>query len=458
VTNPAAPSPSAAEGGVTFPCSNCGAKLQFDPSAQGMVCPFCGHKEAVRAQAPAPAPAQAPSAAMQPAPSAQIRDIPLEEGMRMAARGLGVQVATIQCKDCGATVNVGQGERTAACAFCGSKQVLSLETNQSAIRPESLLPFKVTKEDASTRFTGWLGKLWFRPSNLKKLASVQELGGVYVPFWTFASNVYSQWTAERGWHYYESETYTANENGQQVTRTRQVQRTRWEPASGWRRDRYEDHQICAGKGLPGTLVAQFSKFDTRSLVPYQPEYLSGWRAESYAIDLMPAWGTASEQISNEQTGRCGRDVGGNTHRYLNASHQFSSITFKHILLPIWIAAYRYNQKVYRFLVNGQTGEVVGEAPWSAWKIMALVVSIALVIGAIVFAYIRLNPPQTPEPTPTMTAAPVMTAAPPHPGAAAQPTTTPAPGAVHPLHGPTTAPTTAPTATGFKPIGPGHPQH
>jgi DNA-directed RNA polymerase subunit RPC12/RpoP len=446
--------PGGADAGVTFPCANCGAKLNFDPGAQGMVCPFCGHKEAVRA-AVAPAGAANP-AAMQPVGSAAIRDIPIEEGMRLAQRGLGVQVATIQCKDCGATVNVGQGERTAACAFCGSKQVLSLQTNESAIRPESLLPFKIAKEDASGRFTGWLGKLWFRPNDLKKMASVQELGGVYVPFWTFSSNVSSQWTAERGWYYYETETYSTVENGQSVTRTREVQRTRWEYASGWRNnDRYEDVQVCAGKGLPSSLVDQFSAFDTKALVPYRPEYLSGWRAESYAIDLMPAWGTAGEKISRDQTARCGRDVGGDTHRSLNATHTFAAITFKHVLLPIWIAAYRYNQKVYRFLVNGQTGEVVGEAPWSVWKILILVVSMAIVIGVVIFLYLRYGDQQPrPTPAPVVTSAP---AAPPHAqpsplAPAGQPTSPPTTPSLHP------APAHPPPATTFKPIGPGHPAH
>ena len=73
------------------------------------------------------------------------------------------------------------------------------------------------------------------------MAKVNEMGGVYVPYWTFNSSVYSQWTAERGWHYYETETYTTTENNQRVTRTRQVQKTRWEPAFGSRSDWYEQY-------------------------------------------------------------------------------------------------------------------------------------------------------------------------------------------------------------------------
>ncbi len=372
MSQPLPPSTSSNPSAVAFPCKNCGAKLSYDPAAAGMSCEHCGFKEAVAAPAPGAMVA-----------GAQIREIPLEQGMALALKGLGAPVTTIGCNECGATVHVGEGERTAACAFCGSKQVLAQETNQGAIRPESLVPFKVTKQDANGRFGEWIGKLWFRPSDLKKMARVQELGGVYIPFWTFDAFVQTQWNAERGWYYYENETYNETVNGRSERRTRQVQKTRWEAASGWRKDNYDDVLVCAGKGLPANLADRFSTFDTKALIPYQPQFLSGWRAESYAIDLMPGWAIGQQKIESSQTGKCARDVGGDTHRMLSVSNRFSNVTFKHVLLPIWIAAYRYNGKVFRFLVNGQTGEVVGQAPWSVWKILALVAAILAVVGAVV---------------------------------------------------------------------------
>jgi DNA-directed RNA polymerase subunit RPC12/RpoP len=382
----------------SFPCSNCGAKLNYDAGTQAMKCPYCGHQQAVQTR---PAVVQQAGYVQQE----QVREIPIEQGMAMAAKGLGVQVTTINCKDCGATVNIGEGERTTACAFCGSHQVLQAHTNDQAIRPESLVPFKINKQSANELFGKWLASLWFRPNDLTKIAKVQEMGGVYVPFWTFDSMVYSNWTAERGWYYYETETYTAYENGQSVTRTRQVQRTRWESAWGSRNDFFDDTLVCAGKGLPGDLVEKFSTFNTRELIPYAPHYLAGWRAEAYAIDLMPAWSIGQQKMARVQEGRCAGDIGGDTHRGLNVSNNFTQVTFKHVLLPIWIAAYRYNDKVYRFLVNGQTGEVVGKAPYSFWKIFFLVLGILTVIGIGVGIYYATHeeepePPQKPVPTAT----------------------------------------------------------
>jgi DNA-directed RNA polymerase subunit RPC12/RpoP len=380
---------------TTFPCANCGAKLAYDAGSQAMACPYCGAKKAVADAAPTAAGASG------------VREISLDEGLRMAARGYGAPVTTISCKECGASVHVGEGERTTTCAFCGSSQVLPAEAGEPPIRPESLLPFRVSKEDANKRFGDWLGSRWLRPNDLKRIARVNEMGGVYVPFWTFDADVTSQWTGERGWYYYETETYTETVNGQQEERTREVQRTRWEPAYGMRRDRFEDVLVCAGSALPPELVDKLSTFDTKLLVAYRPEYLAGWRAESYAVELAPASGIAQQKMTRIQEGRCASDVGGNTHRNLSVANDYENTTFKHVLLPVWVAAYRYRGKVYRFVVNGQTGEVVGVAPWSAWKIALLVVAIVAIIGGIVAVSSATNgasssapaPPPAFEPTP-----------------------------------------------------------
>jgi DNA-directed RNA polymerase subunit RPC12/RpoP len=354
--------------GQAFPCQNCGAKLTYDAGTQAMKCPYCGFQQAV------------PSS---PAVTPGGHEIPIEEGFKMAVRGFGTPLTQVTCSDCGATVNVTPGEQTAKCTFCGSQQVLAQESAGTAIRPESLVPFKMAKEKANESFEKWLGALWFRPSDLKKMAKLQEMGGVYIPFWTFDAWVRSNWNADAGYYYYETEYYT-DENGDQ--QSRQIQRTRWEPASGQRNDFFDDVLVCASKGLPPELVMKFTSFDTKQLVAYQPEFLSGWRAESYAIDLMPAWQAGQQEMASTQEQRCAADVPGDTHRGLRVNHAFGQVTFKHVLLPVWIAAYRYNGKPYQFLVNGQTGEVVGKAPWSFWKIFALCVFIAAAIAAAVFLF------------------------------------------------------------------------
>lgn len=384
-------------GGDTFPCQNCGAKLHYDAGSQGLRCPYCGHQQAVQAAGP----------------PGQVREIPIEEGYQLAQRGFGTPVKQIACSDCGASVNVGPNEQTAKCAFCGSQQVLAREASGQEIRPESVLPFGIDKGAANTAFEKWLKGLWFRPNDLSRMAKLQEMGGVYVPFWTFDAFVESRWTADAGYYYYETEYYTDQQGNRQ---SRQVQKTRWQPAWGHRNDVFDDVIVCASKGLPAALVDKFRTFDTKKLVPYQPHYLAGWKAESYAVDLMPAWGTGQQKMADEQRARCARDVPGDTHRNLSVNNTFSRVTFKHVLLPVWIAAYRYSNKPYQFLVNGQTGEVVGKAPWSFWKIFLFSLLIAAIIGVIVYFSQQNQGGGTHSPTPSKppAAAPTKATPPPTP--------------------------------------------
>ena len=353
--------------GQQFKCPDCGGAMAYDAGVRALKCGFCP-----KTMAP---PSVGPQVGAGP------REIPLSQGFALAPKGLGTPVQSVNCKECGATVNLGPNDRTAACTYCASAMVMPVETDANLIRPESLVPFQVPKERATASFKEWLAGLWFRPNNLKSMARLEQIVGVYVPYWTFDCNVHSEWSAERGWYYYETEEYTTTENGQTTTQTRQVQRTRWESAYGWRQDHYDDVLVCGSKGLPEKLAGKFSTFNTTALVAYAPSYLAGWRAESYAIDLPNAWTRAQTRVDESQRGRCSGDVGGDTHRSLSVSNQFSGETFKHVLLPVYVAAYRYQNKPYRFLVNGQTGEVVGESPLSVWKIMLLVVTI-LVVAAI----------------------------------------------------------------------------
>ena len=354
-----------------FKCDQCAAELAYDAATQKLKCSFCGFTKDV------------------PADFGVVKEHDLFEGLAAMPRGLGATGTRVStCQECGANVVFAENVTATKCTFCGSSRIQEQSEDQNAIRPESLVPFAIDKKTANEHFSTWLGKLWFRPNDLKQLAKVQEVNGVYVPFWTFDADVDSRWTAEAGYYYYPEEEYTTEENGQTVTKTRQVQHTRWEPAWGQRNDHYDDLLVCASKGLPDELARKLHTFDTTQLVPYSPGFLAGWRAEAYAIDLQNGFSSAQQIMEGEQEKRCGSDVPGDTHRSLSVNNTFSHVTFKHVLLPLWIAAYRYNNDVYRFLVNGQTGEVVGKAPWSVFKIVLLILIIAALITGIVILATR----------------------------------------------------------------------
>lgn len=342
-----------------FPCNNCGAKLHYDAETETMKCKYCDTQQTIPQHG---------------------WDIPIEEGIKIASRGFGTPVSQLLCNDCGATVNVARGEQTVKCAFCGSVKVLAREASGNPITPKAIVPFKIDKTSASSKFSKWLGSLWFRPNDLKHMAKVQEMDGVYIPFWVFNALANSDWLAEAGYHYYETE-WEINQNGDRVA-TR-VEKTRWESVRGSRQDYFDGTLVCASKGLPPDLVEKLKTFDTHKLTPYRPEFLAGWQAESYVVELMPAWEKAQKDMGKIQNNRCEGDVPGDEHAHLHVRNKFSHVIFKHVLLPIWISTYRYHDKPYQFLVNGQTGEIVGKAPWSFWKIAGTILTVGLSIAALI---------------------------------------------------------------------------
>jgi hypothetical protein len=361
-------SSSVAERTTTQTCPNCAGILHWDAVAAQLKCESCGQLVA----------------AAPPVLGARIVEYDLEAELRSPRpKGpVGAGAQQMRCKECGAVVEFPDHITAKKCEFCDSPAVLAETARADHYLPESLVPFAVDRARAQDSFRSWLGKLWFRPSNLKEKADISELHGVYVPYWTFDADVTSSWSADAGYYYYETEHYTVQENGRSVTKTREVRRTRWVPVSGRRQDRHDDHLVCASRGLPDELARPMANFQTGQLRPYAREFLQGYSAESYAIELPDAWVRAQHEIADEQERRCARDVPGDTQRGLRVSNRFAETSFKHVLLPVWIAAFRYQEQVFRFLVNGQTGNVSGKAPYSWVKIVAFVVMLVVIAAGI----------------------------------------------------------------------------
>jgi hypothetical protein len=331
-------------------------------------CEYCGHQQ-------------------EPEQVGEIVEYDLEAFLRSGegkAHGYGTETKSIACQQCGATTAVEPGVTSTECPFCGSNVVLEQETAADIIQPESLVPFQISQDVALRKYREWLGRGIFRPGDLAKRAGRGQLYGVYLPFWTFDAEAFSRWRAEAGYYYYETETYTTTENGKRVTKTRQVRKTRWEPAWGQHSGKYDDVLVYATSSIDQRILERIYPFDTHKLVPYASQYLSGWRAEQYRIDLRAGWGIGQQKIEGHERGACAGQVPGDTHRNLNVNTAISDVTFKHVLLPVWIASYPYKGKVYRYMVNGQTGKVEGQKPISWIRVAIAVVIVAVVIGIIVY--------------------------------------------------------------------------
>jgi predicted RNA-binding Zn-ribbon protein involved in translation (DUF1610 family) len=359
-----------------FPCPSCGAEMDFDAERGVLACAYCGHKSTV------------------PVTEEEIKEYDLEAAlsdMLAAPRetGYGENKRSIKCESCGAVNTVDANVVSTECAFCGSNQVVPQEQVAQVIKPESLLPFAVDKDKAVTLFRGWLGRGFFRPTPVKQIAKHADakLQGIYLPFWTLDAFTSSWWRAQAGYYYFVTESYWTNDSeGHRVQQTRQVQKIRWQPASGSLQLRFDDVLVPATDSVERSMVERIYPFDTGALLPYKVGFLSGWGAEAYTVDLRQAWETGREIIQEQVRQACAREVPGDTHRNLRVNTAFSNMTYKHVLFPVWIASYRYQDKIYHFLINGQTGEVQGQAPIS-WIRVALVIVAVIIILVVVFILI-----------------------------------------------------------------------
>lgn len=349
------------EGKLTFPCEQCGSALEYSPGSDQLRCGHCGHMQAI--------------AGGRAGQEHDFQDM-LQRIARTPARSLGGH--TIQCEGCGAQAMLdGQAGR---CAFCGSPVVMDVKELGEIVPPESVLPFGIDGARAREAFQRWVRKLWFAPNDLKKQAQVHGLDGVYLPYWTFDSHTTTRYNGMRGDYYYETERYTDAQGNQQ---TRRVKKTRWRPTSGEVEVEFDDMLVCASSTLPRPLIEKLEPWDLDNLRGFEAGYLSGFMAQRYTIGLEDGFQIADERMQPQIRSAIHGDIGGDEQQILWMSVSHADVRCKHILLPLWISSFRYKEKVYRFIVNARTGEVAGERPWSAVKIVLTVLLVAAVIAGIV---------------------------------------------------------------------------
>ena len=344
-------------------CAACGAQAEWNPAKQRLVCPFCGTEASYRVDQS----------------TGQMEELDLVRALRELpdeARGWQAQTRSVQCQSCKA-VSVFAAERVGQnCEFCGSPALVDYREIRAPIRPQGLLPFKVTDTQVRDSIRRWFGSHWLAPSELKRRALVDTVRGIYVPYWTFDAKVVCPWRADAGYYYTTTETYR-DANGNEETR--EVQQVRWEPASGVVEGFFDDEPFPATTGIGRDLLRQVEPFPTKEVVPYDTSYLSGFVVEHYQVVLVDAAQHARENMHAELREMCAADVPGDTHRNLEIEPVFSEETFRHLLLPVWLLHYNYGRKLYQVVVNGYTGSIAGQAPKSFWKMALLVTGILLLL-------------------------------------------------------------------------------
>ena len=346
-------------------CKQCSAKLKFKPGTTNLVCEYCGFENEIEIK------------------DEVIEELNFEEWLSKAEAGEGtVEVHAVLCNSCGAEITLSENTVSDHCPFCGNLLVITAEAHKKLIKPKSLLPFKIDQKSAFNSYETWLRKLWWAPPGLKKMARLNEkIAGVYIPYWTYDSNTTTHFVGQRGDDYTVTENYT-DSNGK--AQTRSVTRTRWTTVSGTVAIFFDDILVAASKSLPSKIVDKLEPWDVKELIPFDEKFLSGFRTETYQINMKDGFDRAKAKMDPVIRQQINKKIGGDKQSITSMNTKFDDVTFKHVLLPLWISAYKYNEKSYRFLINARTGEVSGERPYCWWKIALAILG---GIGAIALLYL-----------------------------------------------------------------------
>ena len=342
-----------------FTCAACGADLAWDPGQGQLKCTACGNLESL------------------PPTAGDTGEQCFEEALSHQQQ-ISPGALEVKCDGCGAVFAFEPPQVAGACPFCTARIVMQPKAASPLVAPNALLPFKIPHAGAQNLVRGWIDGLWFAPSALKKMAQLAAQQGVYLPYWSYSAGTITQYRGERGERYTEVVT-TTNQQGQRVQQ--QVVRVRWSGAQGVVQGPHRDVLIVATK-VVDERVTDLEPWDLESLTPYEPAYLSGFQAQRYQVDLPAGFVLAKKRMQPQIEAWIRADIGGNEQRILASDTQYRDVAFRHLLLPVWIGAYRFQGRVFQIAVNARTGEVQGDRPYSALKIALLAIAVLLVIFLI----------------------------------------------------------------------------
>jgi hypothetical protein len=348
-------------------CPACGAQAEWNPGKQKLVCPFCGTESPYAID-------RETGKVVELDLATALRELPEEE------RGWQAATKSVQCQSCRA-VMVFNAERVGQnCEFCGSPALVDYQEIKSPIRPHGVLPFRIDRNKVRDDIRAWWRGKWFAPGRLARTAMVDTVHSLYIPYWTFDARVHCPWEAEAGYHYYVN-VEGRDSKGNRVVR--QEQRTRWEPARGEIDHAFDDDPVPGTQGLPMELLRQVEPFPTPEVVPYDTAFLSGHVVEHYKVVLIEAAEQSQQQMHAALERLCAARVPGDTQRNLRIFPTFSGRTFKHVLVPVWLLVYNYRAKAFQVIVNGYTGKIAGKYPISTWKVLLVILLVAIVVLTVI---------------------------------------------------------------------------
>ena len=345
-----------------YPCPNCGGQLLYDPDASLLKCSYCKSTYPVQKGA-------------EKVVEEEIKNflqMPLQANTIIAK-------VSYKCSKCGSESDWPADDPAFNCPHCGNRIVNPAAFDHFPITPTGIVPFLISKSEATDAFRGWIKTGLFYQSALPLESVINNLSGLYLPFWTFDCQTNSEWEGEGGRYYYEQQTVR---NSQGNMETRSVRRTKWIYRSGSYENFFNDILVCGSSRITQDRSAAVFPYNLNAVQNFNPEFIVGWDAEISSRDTRSCYSLYRSIVDSAVHNACVAACTIDTYRNLRIRSRFSCETYKHILLPVWVCDYAYKGKNYFFLINGQTGKISGTKPFSAGKI-AIAVIIAIIIILII---------------------------------------------------------------------------
>lgn len=308
-----------------YKCPSCGAGLEFDSALQKMKCPYC---QSV---------------------------FPVEDFLETSAAGSTQNADTdrfgmYRCETCGAEIIAEESTAATNCPYCSNPIILTGQVSGEWM-PDYIIPFQLDKEAAKAALRKHLKGKKLLPKVFTTEHHLDEVKGVYVPFWLFDT------TAEAGASYAMTKSRIWSDSQYQYTETSDYEAVR----SG--AIRFENIPADGARKMADDLMESLETFDFQSAVPFDPVYLAGYFADKYDVSAEENLSRITERIKTTAFDALLNTVQGyETVRQINGSVNLRDTKIKYAMYPVWILNTTWRGQNYRFAMNGQTGKFVGDLP------------------------------------------------------------------------------------------------
>ena len=341
---------------LIYKCPNCGAVLEYDAAKALMSCDHC-HSTFTPAQAE----------------QAQAYDGKFEQvAPTQADLEFESQVNAYSCQSCGAEIIADANTSATFCPYCGAAAIIPAQLS-GIYRPAAIIPFKISKEEAQTAFRKWCHNGRFTPKDFAAPQEMEKLTGIYVPFWLFDCTIEGALIG-RGTRVssYVVGHYLYQNTKQFLIRRRAALQYDKVPADGSER-------------MDDDMMDKLEPYDYNELTDFEMPYLAGYEAEKYDRTPHEVFTRIRSRLDDFTQDRVSQSViGFNSVTNIQRRNFYTANNATYTLLPVWVHRYRYNDQVYQFSMNGQTGKVVGTPPQDRRRILLHFLKYAAAAMAVLF--------------------------------------------------------------------------